>query len=56
LKSAADLLRRKADEYRALGEEHAANKAELVPYKLVEIALREVASALEVEERDREAA
>lgn len=53
---AADLLRRKADEYRALEQEHAANDAQKVPYRLLEIVLRDVAQALDEETREREAA
>lgn len=56
--SAADLLRRKADDYRALAGEHAATAGEKVPYRLLELTLREVADALEQAEieREREAA
>jgi hypothetical protein len=46
---AADLLRRKADEYRALGEEHCSpgDLTQLVFYTAIEAVLREVADALE---------
>lgn len=53
---AVDVLRQKADDYRALCDEHAENKAQQVPYRLLEMALREVADALEAEDREREAA
>jgi hypothetical protein len=52
--AAPDRLRRKADEYRALGEEHA-TPGNRVYYQLVELLLRELADALD-DEPCREAA
>lgn len=55
--SAAEKLRRKADDYKALGEEHADVESAKVAYQLVEITLREVALVLEeLEAEIREAA
>ena len=45
--SVAELLRRKADDYRALGEEHASDPRDRAIYELVELALKEIADALE---------
>lgn len=47
MKSAAELLRRKADDYRALGQEHAVDARDRAVYELVELTLRELADALE---------
>lgn len=43
----ADRLIRKADDYRALGEEHPESK---VTYTVVELVLREIADAIESDE------
>lgn len=56
MKSAAELLRRRADDYRALGEEHATDPRDKAVYELVELALKEIADALEEAERLAEAA
>jgi hypothetical protein len=45
--SAATILLRKARDYRALKEEHAAEPEERRYYEIVELLLREVADALE---------
>lgn len=48
--TAADHLRRKADEYRALGEEHTLEGDPMrFAYAVVELSLRELATAIEVE-------
>ena len=52
---AVEFLKRRADEYRALGEEHAEG-AERMPYLLVELTLRAVADALEKAAEFEEAA
>jgi hypothetical protein len=50
---AADYLRRKADEYRALGQEHCTpGDPALVFYTTIEAVLRELAEAIEHEERE----
>ena len=55
--TAPELLRRRADDYRALGEEHACSERERVVYELVELVLRELADVLEeATELDRRAA
>jgi hypothetical protein len=56
LTSAAELLRRKADDYRALGQEHASDPRDRAVYELVELTLRELADALEDAESLAEAA
>lgn len=50
----ADRLREKAEDYRALGEEHATHAAGGAAYKLIEVVLREVADAVEAEEDELE--
>jgi hypothetical protein len=49
--TAADHLRRRADEYQALGEEHTTGDDPMrFAYAVVELALRELAMALETEQ------
>ena len=43
----AELLRRKADDYAALGEEHTSDPRDRAVYELVELTLKELADALE---------
>lgn len=50
--TAAEILRRKADDYRALGEEHTTDPRDRAVYELVELTLREIADALESAERE----
>lgn len=46
--TAAELLRRRADDYKTLGEEHGgSDPALLFPYRLIETCLRDVADAIE---------
>jgi len=53
LSTAAALLRRKADEWRALGAEHCADDEPVrLIYLVLEATLREVAEALEVASTD----
>lgn len=52
MKSAAELLRRKADDYRALGEEHASDPRDKAVYELVELTLKELADVLDEVEQE----
>jgi hypothetical protein len=53
MERAAERLRRKADEYQAIGEEHTRKgETERYIYIALELALREVAAALEEEDAD----
>lgn len=48
--TASELLRQKADDYRAISEERAETAYERALYALLELALRDIAQALEESE------
>lgn len=53
MSEAAEMLRRKADEWRAIGEEHCAeDDVARLFYTAIEVALRETANALELVARE----